>query len=182
MLERSSVAQYHQMVASGVLLDGDPVELFEGVLVERMTEGPAHASRITRLTRLLLMAVGDGPLQVRAQNPISMIDSELEPDLAIVADLDYSLRHPTSSEIEAVIEVAGSSLARDRSSKQRIYANAGISHYIIVNLPDNVVESYTAPISGDDPRFSRHETLTSGRLDIGPVSVDVAELTHTLSV
>ena len=105
-----------------------------------------------------------------------LLDGEPEPDLATVADLDYSLRHPTVSEIEAVIEVAGSSLARDRSSKQRMYANAGIGHYIIVNLPDNVIESYTAPISGDDGRFGRHETLTSGELDIGPVSVDVAEL------
>jgi hypothetical protein len=51
-----------------------------------------------------------------------------------------------------------------------------LRHYIIVNLPDNVIESYMAPISGDDARFGRHETLTSGRLDIGPVSVDVAEL------
>jgi Uma2 family endonuclease len=123
-LARLSVAQYHQMVASGVLLDGDPLELFEGVLVEKITEGPAHAFRITRLTRLLLQAVGDGPWQVRVQNPISTIDSEPEPDLAIVADLNYSLRHPTGAEIEAVIEVAGSSLARDRSSKQRMYANA----------------------------------------------------------
>jgi Uma2 family endonuclease len=175
-LARLSVAQYHQMVASGVLLDGDPLELFEGVLVEKMTEGPAHAFRITRLTRLLLQAVGDGPWQVRVQNPISTSDSEPEPDLAIVADLDYSQRHPTGSEIEAVIEVAGSSLARDRSSKQRIYANAGIRHYIIVNLPDNVIESYVAPISGDAARFGRHETLTSGHLDLGPLSVDVAEL------
>jgi Putative restriction endonuclease len=75
-----------------------------------------------------------------------------------------------------VIEVAGSSLAGDRSSKQRMYANAGIRHYIIVNLPDNVIESDTAPISGDAARFGRHETLTSGHLDLGPLSVDVAEL------
>lgn len=173
---RLSVAQYHQMIASGVLLDGDPLELFEGVLVEKPTDGPAHAFRITRLTRLLLGAIGDGPWQVRVQNPISTSDSEPEPDLAIVADLDYSLRHPTGSEIAAVIEVAGSSLARDRSTEQRLYANAGIGHYIIVNLTDNVIESYTAPISGDDARFGRHETLTSGHLDIGPVSVDVAAL------
>lgn len=175
-LARLSVSQYHQMIASGVLLDGDRLELFEGVLVDKMTEGPAHAFRITQLTRLLLRALEDGPWQVRVQNPISTDDSEPEPDLAIVADVDYSQHHPSGSEIEAVIEVAGSSLARDRSTKQRIYANAGIGHYVIVNLADNVVESYTEPIGGDDARYGRHATLSSGRIDIGPVSVDVAAL------
>ena len=35
-LARLSVSQYHQMIAAGVLLDGDRLELFEGVLVDRV--------------------------------------------------------------------------------------------------------------------------------------------------
>ncbi len=109
-------------------------------------------------------------------NPISTDDSEPEPDLAIVADLDYSQRHPTGSEIAVVIEVSGSSLIRDRSTKQRIYANAGIKHFVIVNLVDGVVESYSQPIVGDDARYGGHETLSAGPVELGPLTVDVALL------
>jgi len=41
-----------------------------------------------------------------------------------------------------VIEVAGSSLERDRTIKQRIYATAGISQYVIVNLVHSRVEVF----------------------------------------
>jgi Uma2 family endonuclease len=175
-LARLSVAQYHQMVATGVLIDGDPLELYEGVLVEKMTEGPAHSFRITQLARLLFRLIGDGDWQVRVQHPISTDDSEPEPDLAIVADHDYSQRHPGPTEVLVIIEVAGSSLARDRSTKQRIYANAGIAHYVIVNLTDDVVESYSQPIGGDDARYGQHVTLTAGTIELGPITVDVASL------
>jgi Uma2 family endonuclease len=176
VLAKLSVAQYHRMVETGVLVDGDRLELFEGVLVEKMTEGPAHSFRITQLAKLLIRLIGDAPWQVRVQNPISTDDSEPEPDLAIVADLDYSKRHPSSAEIAVVIEVADSSLARDRSTKQRVYANAGIAHYVIVNLADNVIESYTEPLAGGGARYGHHETLTTGTIAVGPVSVDVASL------
>jgi Uma2 family endonuclease len=173
-LARLSVAQYHQMVASGVLMDGDPLELFEGVLVEKVTEGPAHSFRITQLARLLIRLVGDGPWQVRVQHPISTADSEPEPDLAIVVDNDYSEHHPAGAEIAVVIEVSGSSLARDRSTKQRIYANAGIAHLVIVSLNENMVESYTDPIPGENARYGSREILTAGLLTLGPVSVDAS--------
>ncbi len=175
-LARLTVDQYHQMVDKGVLIDGDPLELYEGVLVEKMTEGPPHSFRITQLARLLIRLVGDAPWQVRVQHPISTSDSEPEPDLAVVADNDYSQRHPSGSDIAVVVDVAGSSLARDRSTKQRIYAKAGIPQYVIVNLVDDVIESYTEPISGNDARYGRHDTLSVGVLELGPLTVDVATL------
>lgn len=175
-LAQLTVEQYHLMVERGVLVDGDPLELYEGVLIQKMTEGPANSFRITQLARLLIMLVGDGPWQVRVQHPITTADSEPEPDLTIVADHDYSLRHPSPTEVLVVIEVAESSLARDRVSKQRIYANAGIVQYVIVNLVDDVVESYTRPMLGDNARYAQHETLTSGPIDLGPVTVDVSAL------
>ena len=75
-----------------------------------------------------------------------------------------------------MIEVAGSSLALDRSTKQRMYANAAIAQYVVVNLLDSTLESYTEPHGGDRARYGRHETLTAGTMALGPVSVDVASL------
>ena len=44
-----------------------------------------------------------------------------------------------------VIEVASSSLDRDRTVKQRIYAAAGIPQYVIVNLVHSRLEVFEKP-------------------------------------
>jgi hypothetical protein len=44
-----------------------------------------------------------------------------------------------------VIEVAGTSLDRDRTVKQRIYAAAGIPQYVIANLIDSRLEVFERP-------------------------------------
>jgi len=48
-----------------------------------------------------------------------------------------------------VVEVAESSLRRDREDKGSLYARAGIADYWIVNLVDRVLEVYREP--GPDP-------------------------------
>ena len=59
-----------------------------------------------------------------------------------------------------VIEVADASIGRDRGYKQRIYADSGIPVYMIVNLPDHVVELYTEPLKGKS-RYGRSVTLSA---------------------
>jgi hypothetical protein len=44
-----------------------------------------------------------------------------------------------------VIEVAGTSLERDRTVKQRIYAAARIPQYVIINLLQSRVEVFEKP-------------------------------------
>jgi Uma2 family endonuclease len=53
-----------------------------------------------------------------------------------------------------VIEVADTTVARDRGIKLRGYARAGIAVYWIVNLIDRTVEIYTAPkVDLDEPTY-----------------------------
>lgn len=42
MLRRISVLEYHEMIRAGILQSGDPVELLEGWLVEKMSKSPVH--------------------------------------------------------------------------------------------------------------------------------------------
>ena len=71
--------------------------------------------------------------------------SEPEPDIAVVRGRieDYRDAHPTSPVL--VVEVADSSLARDRGRKGSLYARAGVPDYWIVNLTDGVLEIYRDP-------------------------------------
>lgn len=143
---RISVDRYHQMVASGVITPDDRVELLEGVLVNKMSKSPPH--RIANgKTRRVLEALLPTGWYLDTQEPISLDDSEPEPDVVIVRGRteDYATAHPTPAVIPLVIEVADSSLRRDREDKRRIYARNGIAVYWIVNVADRLVDVFSGP-------------------------------------
>jgi Uma2 family endonuclease len=145
-IHRLTVAQYLAMGEAGILTEDDRVELLEGWLVEKLTKHPPHASTTRRLRRLLEHAMPAGWL-VLSQDPILTGDSAPEPDLAVARgdETTFQQRHPLSSEVALVVEVADSSLQQDRGTKKRLYARAGILVYWIVNLVDRQIEVYTDP-------------------------------------
>ena len=60
-----------------------------------------------------------------------------------------------------VIEVLDSTLARDRTLKARLYANAGIPFYWIVNLIDSRIEVYSSSTGPDaSPSYRHRQELT----------------------
>lgn len=145
-LWRLSVEQYHDMAKQGILADGDPVELLEGLLVKKMTISPSHRLA-TRLVRVALERVVPSGCYVDALSPVTLQRSEPEPDVVLVrgADRDYPQRHPGPGDLLLVVEVADSSLRRDQGFKKAIYAKASIPLYWIVNLIDRRVEVYSDP-------------------------------------
>lgn len=144
-VRRWTVNEYHQLAASGFLEDGERLELIEGWIVPRMTHIPPHAWAVCRLERLLTPLLGNG-WYIRSQFPITTRDSEPEPDIAVVAgnENDYLHKHPSTGDIALVVEVADASLNKDRR-KAKIYAEAGVPEYLIVNLVAGVIECFTDP-------------------------------------
>ena len=143
---RITVDDYHDMIRNDILTTEDRVELLDGYLVNKMPQNNPHSSTVERLTEDLIRNVPTG-WRVRIQLPITLSNSEPEPDAAIVRGdrHTYDHRRPTASDFGIIIEVADSSLTLDRREKGRIYAEAGIPEYWIVNLPDEQVEVYTMP-------------------------------------
>jgi Uma2 family endonuclease len=68
------------------------------------------------------------------------LDSEPEPDLVWVKEKDYSTQNPLPEDVLLVIEVADTSLAKDRGIKAKLYAEAGIQDYWIVNILERTIE------------------------------------------
>lgn len=143
---RFTVAEYHKLIQTGVLTEDDPVELLEGWIVPKMPRNPLHDATIGIVSELLRGLIPNG-WHLRIQSAITTYDSEPEPDLVIARGVarDYTSRHPTPVDIALVIEVADSSLDRDREAKARLYARAGIQDYWVVNLSDMRVEAYSNP-------------------------------------
>jgi Uma2 family endonuclease len=147
-LYRITVEQYHQMLDRGILQDGDPIELLDGLLAKKMTKNPPHRTVVKILFKILLQLLKPG-WTFCPESPVSLSRSEPEPDLVVYRgdDTDYFGRHPTPADIALVIEVSHTTLAVDRGLKKRIYAEAGLPVYWIVNLDERQIEVYTQPTS-----------------------------------
>lgn len=153
-VHRFSVAEYHRMIQMGILTEDHRVELWEGVIVNKMAHNPPHDGTITRVQRHLTRLLSDQWL-IRVQCAITLRTSEPEPDLAIVKGPEeiYFARHPIPSDIALLIEVADSSLENDRREKVRMYAGARIPLYWIINLNERHIEVYTEPKGGKKPLY-----------------------------
>lgn len=191
-LARLTIEQYHRMNEVGILPDGSPIELIDGVLVlkdrrdaggDPMTHGPRHASVVQILRSILEPLVRSHGCHVRTQAPVTLPpNSEPEPDLAVVRGTlqDYLSRHPGPEDVLLVVEIAFSSLSRDRMIKARLYAGAGCPAYWIVNLGSRQVEAYHDPVVAES-RYDRVEIFDRGAmiplplLDAGAVDVPIAE-------
>jgi Uma2 family endonuclease len=163
---RFNVEQYHQMICLGILNDDDPVELLEGWLIYKMPKNPPHRAA-TKLTHTALVQLAPPGWYVDAQEPITLTDSEPELDVAIVrgSTLDYLDRHPSASDIALIVEVADSTLERDRTIKHRLYARHSIPVYWIINLPEQQIEVYTQPVVTSVISESRYQNRRDYKLD-----------------
>lgn len=144
------------MVALG-LFEDEHVEMLEGAIIRMIPHGPDHDDAVTRLTKLLVTALEDRA-EVRPQCTFVTDDSEPEPDIAVVPPGRYRDAHPERAFL--VIEVAGSSLAKDRGPKARIYARAGVPEYWIVNLSERQLEVHLDVHEGT---YSRIQVLREGQ-------------------
>jgi Uma2 family endonuclease len=163
-LYRFSVAQYHKMIAIGVLTEDDDLELLDGYLVHKMTRNPPHDACLQLIQETLPRLLPAGWC-LRMQSAITLSSSEPEPDAAIVRGnaRTYAAAHPKPADIGFVIEVADSTLDSDRIDKGHIYAEDGIACYWIVNLIDRQIEAYTLPSSATGtPAFGHRQDYRLG--------------------
>lgn len=144
-VRRFTVAEYRRMCETGILQEDDRVELLDGWIVPKMTHNPPHDASV-QLCQAAVGAVLPRAWTLRIQSAVTAGDSEPEPDLAVVRGplRRYADHHPCGDEIGLLIEVAETSLARDRA-KLAIYAEVGIPQCWIVNLIDQQVEVYSEP-------------------------------------
>ena len=148
---RFTVHDYHRMGEAGILHEDDRVELIEGEIVEMAAIGTRHFSCVNRLTRLLVMGVGEAAV-VSVQNPVRLNEhTEPQPDITVIRPRDYTQSLPVPEDVLLLVEVSDSTIAYDRNVKLPLYARAGIGEVWIVNLPARTIEQYTDP-SGDGYR------------------------------
>lgn len=140
---------YERRVEEGFFHSGERVELIDGLLVESEPQSGCHADTVSLILYTLVPLFTSG-FHLRVQMPLALgLDSEPEPDIAVVPGPpgSYSSSHPTSAAL--VVEVAESSLPHDRKRKASLYARTGIPEYWVMNLLDWRLEVYRDPVNGE---------------------------------
>mgnify|MGYP002777006570 FL=1 len=161
ILAKWTIKEYHQMIEAGIL-DDRQVELLAGEIIEMSPEKPIHYNK-TRRGVSYLEQLFKNLAEIRFNGPITLADSEPEPDIAIVKlpVSQYDFHHPYAEDIFWVIEVANKSLKKDLELKQTIYANAGIQEYWIMDLSQTKLIVFREP---NDGYYQSQEEYTEGEI------------------
>lgn len=150
-ISRLTVADYHRLGEFNT--HGRRTELIRGIVVQKMSKSPLHRRVCSGLFKLLLAQVPKG-CSVWKEEPLTLADSEPEPDISVTrgTDTDFASAHPSTAEL--VVEVSVSSPALDRANAA-LYAEANVREYWIILANEKKIEVYRRPEQG---RYQEVET------------------------
>jgi Uma2 family endonuclease len=142
-VHRWTLEEYHQLVESGGFDEDTRIELIDGLLLDMSPKGAEHENALEWLDRMIQRAVDHERFRVRVQMALSFGSSEPEPDLVVVERDAPAPHHPGTAAL--VVEVAMTSQRRDLRVKPRIYAQAGVPHYWVIDLAKRRAVVHTEP-------------------------------------
>jgi Uma2 family endonuclease len=171
-----SIDEWHELVDSGVL-EGKPVELLEGNIVEMSPEGIEHSytnQSVSDYLRNLLQ----GKAHIRDAHPITLDNSEPEPDIAIVQlpTTIYRQHHPFPQNIYLLIEVSNKTLKKDLEEKIITYARNNIPEYWVIDLKNKKLIVHTHPQNGIYSQILEYQSGTITPQVFPDLDIDLSKL------
>ena len=175
-LTKWSVADYHHMRDLGIL-DHRRCELINGEIWDMAPEGEFHRFVNHRGVNYL-REIMKGKAEVFEAHPISLANSEPEPDIAIVRlpDTRYLKHHPYPEDIYWLVEVADTTLSYDLDVKRKLYAASGINEYWVINVSERQLTVFR---DLQDNNFLTQNTVSHGIIhptDFPTVAIEVHKL------
>ncbi len=132
-----------RMLAAGVIEDDERIELLHGLLVVMDVEGEDHVSITQRIMERLVLQLAGKPFKVICQSSAKMGDYQMPSPDVIVVPRQHGPGHYVGGLL--VVEVADSSLHKDRDIKPAIYATAKVPEYWLVDVKAQQVIVHTEP-------------------------------------
>jgi len=157
---RFTVDDLSKLLDSGILTEGERIELIDGELIPMAAMHNPHIYAITKLTRELFRVFPE-TAGVNVQLPLTVLDKTQHiPDFYVMRP-DYNPQNfPTAAACSLVVEILDSTLRFDHKIKLPKYALSGIPEYWIIDLNSRRLEVYRDP-SGDD--YLEKTTLQTGQ-------------------
>jgi len=145
---RITTEKYFELAGLGVFED-ERVELLDGVITPMSQPSPPHDWLVTALNRKLIEATDPAEHVVYPQATFVAGEGWVpQPDLFVVS-ADESDPMAWSTTAVLAVEVAWTSLHRDRVVKRPAYARAGVSEYWVVDGRGRRVVVHRDPRDGD---------------------------------
>ncbi|MEL4894931.1 Uma2 family endonuclease [Crocosphaera sp. Alani8] len=175
-LMKWTVEDYHRMIKAGIL-DNRHVELLKGEIIEMSPEGTFHRFLNHRGVKYLRSILGN-EAEIMESHPITLLDSEPEPDITIVRTPDtlYLNRHPYPEDIYWIIEIADSTLNKDLTEKKTLYAQFNISEYWVIDIQNKMLYIFQNPQVNDYQITKIHQEGVINPLTFPKVEIDVKKL------
>lgn len=144
-LYKWSIEDWHKLIESGLLLDKS-VQLLDGDIIEMSPEREEHSYTNDDVAQLLREKL-KGLAKIRESHPITLDNSEPEPDIAVVKlpKTIYAQHHPYPEDIYWLIEVSKATLKIDLEQKSKIYARNYIAEYWVIDLVNKTLIVHTQP-------------------------------------
>lgn len=178
-LAHISLSQYEVMVDAGAFSgkQRQRIELIRGEIRQMNPIGTRHAYAVDLLNDWSNDVVPKDQVLIRCQATLRIpaLDSSPEPDLMWLARKDYSRQHPEPADVFLLIEVAEDSLRYDLGEKAKLYADAGIQEYWVVDVARQAVHVHRRPQAGGYADI----TVEHGDEAASPFRFDQIKLTCT---
>jgi Uma2 family endonuclease len=171
-----SVEEYHALIAQGFLTEAR-VELLDGEIIEMSPESLPH-SYTSQSVGDYLREVFQGIAQIREAHPITLDNSEPEPDIAVVRlpSNIYRNHHPYSEDIFWLIEISNRTLKKDLEDKAKTYARNAILEYWVIDLVNKKLVVFSN-IKHDN--YTQKQELTTGTISpqaFPQINLDLSKL------
>jgi Uma2 family endonuclease len=138
-----------RMFEAGILEDDERVELLDGEIIKMSNPGRRHIACTNRTNRLFVLAL-EGRAIVSIQNPLVLdLYNEPKPDVVVVQPREdfYQEVEIAAEHVLLIVEIADTTLAKDRRRKLRHYVRLGLQEYWIEDVKHNALLVYREPTS-----------------------------------
>ena len=172
-VHRLSTDEYHRLIEADGFDEDARVELIDGLLADTSPKTRQHENAVAWLARWLMVAIDPERHELRVGSPLTLEQSEPEPDLAVIPRDAPRPYHPATAAL--VIEVSVSPLQRDLARKPSLYATAGVDEYWVIDLDGRRAVTHRHPREAGYTEVAEllgGSELAPAGLDVGPVALD----------
>ncbi len=160
---RFTVDEYYTMARSGILREGDRVELIEGEITQMIPIGSRHIIGVNCVVNCFVTLQVEKKAILSVQNPLRLDDyTEPEPDVVLLEHRAEFLKNQMygPADVLLIVEVSDTSLIYDRDVKGPLYARFGIPELWLADVEGKTVTVYRTP----SPRgYEEMKTFRAGQ-------------------